>query len=749
MPNSIAVKVSIALSLVIVALISSYIVMNTRLNAIQSSIFKVTEISNNTVGILKVNKEIIEIQRDLSVFGSTGSEAIFTKIEDNHQDIVDYLSSLNSASVDIAQEHLNSMSELVQRYGKSLASLKARYAYRKQLQERLPELYQSALDRLYSLDQMYNDDNTRLYINSAINNWHLLHRDAEQFLTKKDFKKRQSVTTTIQILASFKEKFPANVLSQHRSHFESLEILVNEYSKTFKKSIQANRNYLSLVNVVMAGDAIEFSNLVNSLREESLNKLEQIRQQANNTVAHTNDILKLLGVAAAFYVVMIAVFFHIHISKPIRRLTTSFERFHQGDLSAAITDTHRKDEIGVLANSANQFRLLSSDLAAAKSKAENITKIKSEFLANMSHEIRTPMNGILGMSKQLETTELTAEQLKMLNIIRSSGKSLLVIVNDILDLSKIEAGKIELESEPVNLAMMLEEIHHLFVSQAKEKGIELYVSLPDDHDVLFIVGDETRLKQILINLVGNAIKFTEYGSVSVIVDVEAFSEDELKLTFKITDTGIGIAKESIENLFEAFSQADTSITRKFGGTGLGLTITSKLLSLMGSRLQVDSEFGHGSVFYFELITAKAEEKRINTAPSETAYFDEVNYSELSVLVVEDNKVNQLVIEAFLGQLGVKNISVAEDGEEAIEKCESALFDIIFMDMQMPKMDGPTATINIKSFAGYKETPIIALTANVLKADQERCKEAGMCDFLTKPIEIEALSKALKHWAMQN
>ncbi|WP_462175349.1 ATP-binding protein [Pseudoalteromonas gelatinilytica] len=454
------------------------------------------------------------------------------------------------------------------------------------------------------------------------------------------------------------------------------------------------------------------------------------------------------------YIIALAIFFHLHISRAITRLTASFQYFLAGDLSAPIYDLKRNDEIGVLATAADRFRVLSQDLTQAKKTAEHTTKVKSEFLANMSHEIRTPMNGILGMARQLGRTKLTHEQMKMLNIIQSSGTGLLVIINDILDISKIEASKIELAPIPIHLNSLLDELKHLFAEQAKSKHIKLHISVADELLHCIFLADETRLKQVLINLLGNAIKFTEKGSVTLNVKINELGSDNLSIKFSVIDTGIGIAKENLGKLFEAFSQADTSITRRFGGTGLGLAISSKLLNLMDAPLQVKSEVGQGSRFYFELKTTQViEQSEFEVVNKQETEEKQLDFSSLNVLVVEDNDINQVVIEAMLNEFGISSIKIAGDGEQAVALCkehseENNLqnnFDIIFMDMQMPVLDGPQATICIRKMPAYKDTPIIALTANVLEADKRRCFAAGMNDFVAKPIDYQCVKTALLKW----
>ncbi|MCK8095290.1 MULTISPECIES: ATP-binding protein [unclassified Pseudoalteromonas] len=735
---------TLALALVVITLSISYIVMDKRLEAIDTSVNNITDISSHAIGILRINKDIVEMQRDISVYGASGSDAVFAKIEENYQSIDQRLKAIDKKNNEVDDKiYIDAMSELVLRYGDNLSVLKKRYNIKTALIDtELPRIYLGAVAHLTGLLQLTADLKDKLLITQNINIWHTLHHNAQLYLTKKDYSKRQQVIKALQSLSSSELALQKQ---QNRIENPTVQLAV-DYQQAFTKSVQANRNYLSLVNVVMAGDAIEFSALANTLREQSLSRLITIKETGSVSISKTEYVLQLLGVGAILYIIGLALFFHFHIAHAIKLLTKSFQSFLNGDLSAPIHDLTRKDEIGVLAGAANRFRALSTDFISAKKAAEHTSKVKSEFLANMSHEIRTPMNGILGMARQLGNTSLTDKQARMLEIIQSSGASLLVIINDILDLSKIEATKVELENQSIDLHKMLDELKLLFSEQANAKQVQLFVSSPTDEENIIFAGDETRIKQVLINLLGNAIKFTERGSVALNVNVQKEVNNELILSFGVSDTGIGISHEHIDTLFEAFSQADTSITRRFGGTGLGLAITSKLLALMDAPLKVESELGKGSLFYFELKTQRgdkqASRQHENTKLSAP---QEIDLSNLNVLVVEDNEINQIVIEALLKEFNITCINIAGDGEQAITQCEMCAFDIIFMDMQMPVLDGPQATLKIRTMPAFLTTPIIALTANVLGSDKQRCFESGMDDFMGKPISYECLRAVLLKW----
>ncbi|RQW61082.1 hybrid sensor histidine kinase/response regulator [Vibrio viridaestus] len=740
--RSIVAKIILALSFLVLTIAGSYLVMAQRLATIQSAMNNVTDISSYTTSIISINKELVEMQRDISVFSASGSQSVFEKIDDNLLTLQTRLQTLSESNVTPEERlYVASMNELVSRFEDNLSVLASLYQLRSTLiNTELELIYQESISILDSMGKESKSAEQKLIIVEKSNDWHTVHRSAWLFLTKKDFSKKRAVTSMLQRMAIR----PIDIPSEKGS---LLTKLAKEYQVTFTKSVQANRNYLTLINVVMAGDAIEFSTQANKLKDLSMSRLTEIKKTGETSIQTSEWILSMLSIISVIYLIVLAVFFHLHIAKAITRLTGSFRNFLRGNLSATVSDTQRQDEIGLLAEAASRFRDMSNDLQKAKQTAEHTTKIKSEFLANMSHEIRTPMNGILGMAWQLANTSLSEKQIRMLDIIQSSGQSLLVIINDILDLSKIEAGKIELENRPVNLQSLCNELELLFQNQAKAKSIHLKVTISEE-DVIWFNGDETRIKQVLMNLIGNAIKFTEHGHVCLNVKAENVTDKKIKLTFSVTDTGIGIEPEKITTLFEAFSQADTSITRKYGGTGLGLTITSKLLSLMNAPLHVDSQINQGSCFYFILETqrdVKVENSATNYR-NDTANAPNLALSHLNVLVAEDNEINQVVIEGLLNNLNITNVVLVENGEKAVKQCQEENFDLIFMDMQMPILDGIQATIQIRGLPDYKSTPIVALTANVLENDKQLCFSVGMNDFLAKPVDFKHLEQVVQKLA---
>ena len=384
------------------------------------------------------------------------------------------------------------------------------------------------------------------------------------------------------------------------------------------------------------------------------------------------------------------------------------------------------------------------NLKKAREIAEKESYAKSIFLATMSHEIRTPMNGIIGVADILTNTELTKSQKNLLEIIIISGNNLMTIINDILDFSKIEAGKLKLEIVDFSIEATLIENLKLLQLKAKDQNTKLSIDIrPEVPD--YCKGDPFRLKQIITNLVNNAIKFTKNGSVKIIVEIIESKEKYNLIKFNIKDTGIGISEEGVNSLFKSYSQVSPSTTRKYGGTGLGLAISKNLSELMGGEIGVESDENIGSNFWFTVKFAKSNKtktsEKITENPKEKA---QISQKKLSILLAEDNMINQKVASANLKRLG-HDLDIAENGAEAIKMFKENKYDVILMDIQMPVMDGITATRKIREIeksSNKKGIKIIAITANAQKEDKDTCMEAGMNAFLTKPFVAKELIQAL-------
>ena len=489
---------------------------------------------------------------------------------------------------------------------------------------------------------------------------------------------------------------------------------------------------------------------------ESANALGSVVVGMSNDAFNTRQQEILLKAALLAFLALALTFFLArrlarHLSQPLSEMgkavsaiqagnyQTTLPEIGEGELQALARHINNLAQ-GLASASAEQQRAM-AQLIQAREQSELANRAKSDFLAMMSHELRTPMNGVLGMLQLLETTEMTQEQVEYAALATESTEHLLKVINDILDFSRIERGALELERIAFSLLDLLHNSIQVFQHSAQQRGLQLKLEVQSGLDQLQVQGDPTRIRQILVNLIGNAIKFTESGTIRVHSTWQALDDQVLWFSCAVHDSGIGIAPERLEHMFDAFQQADTSISRRYGGTGLGLPIARTLAERMGGTLRAASQEGQGSIFTLEIPLPFSQQTV--EVDSNSAHLTQSGHGQ-SVLLVEDNPVNQTVIEAMLRSLGYQ-VSLVGDGAQAVYHAKRHAYAAILMDCRLPVMDGYEATRQIRCLPACTDLPIIALTANALQGDREACLDAGMNDYLAKPFKRADLQHILQRW----
>ncbi|MBA4364219.1 MULTISPECIES: ATP-binding protein [Pseudomonas] len=534
-------------------------------------------------------------------------------------------------------------------------------------------------------------------------------------------------------------------------------VYVEQPSETHARSHQVEvfQAPVRLQRIALNNDFFQGSNVANTAPPEDYLGRVIVGLSNDAFSQRQQEILFKAGILALFallFTFLVARRLAGSLSQPIRDIGHAVKAIQEGDYKTPlpiVDDT----ELGALSQHINNLaqgleqasreqQQAMAQLIQTREEAEKANNAKSDFLAMMSHELRTPMNGVLGMLQLLETTDMTEEQIEYAALASESTEHLLKVINDILDFSRIERSELELEHIPFNLADLIGSCAQSFQHSAAQRGLDLALAIPEDMRALQVQGDPTRIRQILVNLVGNALKFTEQGRVSIEPQWQSLDHELLWFTCTVRDSGIGISAESLELMFNAFQQADSSISRRYGGTGLGLPIARTLAERMGGTLRAQSEEGRGSVFTLEIPLALYKQSLPELKPRTQS--GDGHGEGRNVLLVEDNPVNQTVIEAMLRSLGF-TVSVATDGAQAVQSAKSLIFEAILMDCRLPIIDGYEATRQIRLLPGCADLPIIALTANALQGDREACLSAGMNDYLAKPFKRTDLQQILQRW----
>lgn len=573
-----------------------------------------------------------------------------------------------------------------------------------------------------------------------------------QAASPADIYERQSEFDTIQ------ENYPADS-PQLQSVYEDVAALIDNQRSVIRTAYATSQLWNKVNNALETASAnLSTTAAVNT--DDSFTFISEVADQALNT--------GLLAAAALLVALLILLYIaKRNIVTPVIRSTQALDRISQGERNVTLPESPFKelddirlaversstlmDELEdrtVELESANlaledeiEYRQqVQEELAEAKKRAESADKAKSDFLAGMSHELRTPMNTMIGMGDLLLETDPTKTQRGYVEALQLSGQMLLDIINDVLDLSKIEAGEVEVEKVPIKRDEFLVRTRQIVSARAGQKGIDFFIDVDNSTVPPVFIGDPTRLRQVLVNLIDNGVKFTESGEVRL--TVQGGSGEAEILTFAVIDTGIGISEDARRNIFDRFAQADSSTTRQYGGTGLGLSICKRLVELMDGELEVQSAIGQGSAFHFSIPLVKGDEKTLETekSPAPPVQTEFLNDCPISILVAEDSESNRALIELYFKSTACE-LTFANDGYEAVEIFEKNRYDLILMDIQMPGMDGYQATRRIRTIEakeGIGPIPIIAVTANAFKEDRERSQAAGCTDYLAKPVSKPTL-----------
>ncbi|MEW4565019.1 ATP-binding protein [Bremerella sp. JC770] len=781
---SVSAKISLGFSIVLVLHISIAVLSHYGMTKSQEDLNTYGQLHEEVDRFYEIDRAVAALQRNVLLFAFTGYEGPEQRAVEL-QDQLDRLLAEAARSEHLGDiQDIQSMQAHLKAHREIFSAVEADRAKRRKL---VNEDLQSHVEEFqHAMVALLENPASRPMAEEADAAFTAAQLNVLKFVNGPDslhFREAKSqLTNTLEYLRHLKDSDDPHVQMSARLSMDA----VDKYENAAIQMVQATRGYLHLVNVVLAGESVEFRRLAGDIRQEQIQHVSQLAVSMaadNNRFQAASNLFSVitivLGIVAAWLIGR-------DVVPPLNAIADTFDGLAKGKKIEAIPALDRQDELGRLAMAAQIFKdkateterllklaetsqqklnsvnhELAKQSALAEKMAEDATAAtvaKSEFLANMSHEIRTPMTAILGFAETLTESAQDEESQKAIETIQRNGNHLLAIINDILDLSKVESGKLTVERISACPYTLVNEVISLVQVKADGAGLKLSSTfrgqIPKSIDT-----DPTRLRQILINVLGNAIKFTEVGGVALNTEIVKY-RDRAIMQFDIIDSGIGMSNEQISRLFQPFSQADSSMTRRFGGTGLGLTISKRLAAMLGGDLVVShSQLGEGTSFRLTVDVGKIEEIEFLDAPAARALgklkpqnsTDRISLQGTRLLLAEDGPDNQRLLKFVLNKAGAE-VELVGNGQLAVDAALSAdaagtPYDCVLMDMQMPVKDGYEATQELRS-RGYSR-PILALTAHAMARDKQRCMSMGCDAFLTKPIDRKHLLTTVSHWSSKS